>query len=121
MSSPEYNEFLTPDDWSKQAEKNIWELANGAEGFAEKLDKEGNVHELRYKLPPNADVNKFILKNMSKGKWADKIEVTSTQINVNLTATYNEINQMIEKQRQKLLENSKEHLIEVKSDDSKPE
>lgn len=121
MSNPEYNEFLTPDDWTKQAEKNLWELANGAEGMAEKLDKEGEVHMLRYKLPPNADINKFIVKNMSKGKWADKIEVTSTQVNVNLTATYNEVNQIIEKQRQKLLENSEKSIIEVKSDDSKPE
>lgn len=95
---------LTPDEWTKIAEENILEIANGAEGMAEKLDKDGHVHELHYKLPPNADMNKFIAKNMSKGKWADKIETTATQININLTASYNEVNDLIEKQRQQVIE-----------------
>ena len=86
-------------DWVEQAEENLWDLANGAEGMAEKLDKDGVVHELNYRLPPNLEANKFILKNKSKGKWADKTEITSTQINVNLTASYQEVNQLMEKQR----------------------
>lgn len=90
---------LKDEDWVKKAEQNILDLAEGAEGEQEKLDKEGTVHNLRYKLPPNLDANKFILKNKSKGKWADKTEITSTQINVNLTASYNEVNQLMEKQR----------------------
>lgn len=95
---------MDDDEWTKQAEKNLYELANGAEGMAEKLDKEGNVHELRYKMPPNIDANKFILKNRSKGKWADKTEITSTQVNINLTASYNEVNALIEKQRQEVID-----------------
>lgn len=95
------------DDWTKQAELNLLELANGAEGEQEKLDKEGNVHNLHYKLPPNLDANKFILKNRSKGKWADKTEITSTQINVNLTASFNEVNKLMEEQKQKIIEEKK--------------
>lgn len=96
------------DDWSKQAERNLYEIANGAEGEQEKLDKEGNVHNLRYKLPPNLDANKFILKNRSKGKWADKTEITSTQINVNLTASFNEVNKLMEEQKRKIIEERKQ-------------
>lgn len=95
------------DKWVEQAEQNLWELANGAEGEQEKLDKEGNVHNLHYKLPPNLDANKFILKNRSKGKWADKTEITSTQINVNLTASYDEVNRILAKQKQEQIENNK--------------
>jgi len=72
--------------------------------MAEKVDKDGVVHELRYKLPPNLDANKFILKNKSGGKWADKVEITSTQINLNLTASYNQVNELIEKQRQQVID-----------------
>ena len=92
------------DDWTKRAEQNLYELANGAEGEQEKLDKEGNVHNLHYKLPPNMEANKFILKNRSKGKWADKTEITSTQINVNLTASFNEVNKLMEEQKRKIIE-----------------
>jgi hypothetical protein len=95
---------LGDDDWLRQAEQNLYDIANGAEGMAEKLDKEGFVHELRYKLPPNLDANKFILKNKSGGKWADKVEITSTQINLNLTASYNQVNELIEKQRQQVID-----------------
>ena len=95
---------LNDDDWLRQAEQNLYEIANGAEGMAEKVDKDGVVHELRYKLPPNLDANKFILKNKSGGKWADKVEITSTQINLNLTASYNQINELIEKQRQQVID-----------------
>lgn len=91
-------------EWSNQAERNLLEIANGATGEMEKLDKEGVVHNLRYRLPPNLDANKFILKNKSKGKWADKIETTSTQINISLTASYNEVNELMEKQRQAIID-----------------
>lgn len=107
MSQENINTF-GDDDWSKRAEKNLYEIANGAEGEQEKLDKEGNVHNLRYKLPPNLDANKFILKNRSKGKWADKTEITSTQINVNLTASFNEVNKLMEEQKRKIIEERKQ-------------
>lgn len=102
---------LQDDDWTKKAEQNLWEIANGAFGEQEKLDKEGEVHNLRYKLPPNLDANKFILKNKSKGKWVDKIETTSTQININLTARYNEINKILEEQRNLICD--KEEVIDL--------
>lgn len=111
MSEKDAND-LSPEEWTKIAEKNILDIANGAEGEQEKLDKEGNVHNLHFKLPPNFEANKFIAKNMSKGKWADKTEVTVTQTNLNLTASYEEVNRIIEKQRQKLIE-SKEQVIEA--------
>ena len=94
--------FRSDDDWTRQAEENLFELANGAKGEMEKLDKDGHVHNLKYKLPPNLDANKFILKNRSKGKWADKIEVTHTQVNVNLTASYNEVKQLMQAQKERL-------------------
>ena len=95
---------LTSEEWSDAAEQNLYDIANGAEGMQQKLDKEGNIHDLRFKLPPNLDANKFILKNKSKGKWADKIETTSTQINISLTASYNEVNELMEKQRQAIID-----------------
>ena len=94
MSQENVNTF-GGDEWAKQAERNLYEIANGAEGEQEKLDKEGNIHNLHYKLPPNLDANKFILTNRSKGKWTDKTEITSTQINVNLTASFNEVNKLM--------------------------
>ena len=99
-------------EWTQRAEQNLWELANGAEGMAEKLDKEGCVHELRYKLPPNIEANKFILKNRSGGKWADKTEVSHTNVNVNLTASYNEVRELMSKQRLSLA-NNKDEVIEA--------
>lgn len=102
---------LQDDDWTKKAEQNLWEIANGACGEQEKLDKDGEIHNLRYKLPPNLDANKFILKNKSKGKWVDKIETTSTQININLTARYNEINKILEEQRNLICD--KEEVIDL--------
>ncbi len=109
-----YSEQLKDKDWTKQAEANLWEIANGARGEQEKLDKEGNVHMLRFKKAPDFDANKFILKNMSNGKWADKIETVSTQVNVNLTASYNEVTALIEKQKQKILEKRRqEELNEI--------
>lgn len=107
MSQENVNTF-GDDDWTKRAEQNLYELANGAEGEMEKLDKEGNVHNLHYKLPPNMEANKFILKNRSKGKWADKTEITSTQINVNLTASFNEVNKLMEEQKRKIIEEKKQ-------------
>lgn len=107
MSQENVNTF-GDEDWTKRAEQNLYELANGAEGEMEKLDKEGNVHNLHYKLPPNMEANKFILKNRSKGKWADKTEITSTQINVNLTASFNEVNKLMEEQKRKIIEKKKQ-------------
>lgn len=107
MSQENVNTF-GDDDWMKQAEINLHALANGAEGEMEKLDKEGNVHNLRYKLPPNLDANKFILKNRSKGKWADKTEITVTQTNINLTASFNEVNKLMEDQKRKIIEERKQ-------------
>jgi len=102
---------LQDNDWTQKAEQNLWEIANGANGEQEKIDKDGNVYNLKYKLPPNLDANKFILKNKSKGKWVDKVEISTTQINVNLTASYNEVNQILEKQR--LLISKKEEIIDL--------
>lgn len=90
------------EQWVEFAEDKLWEMIDGAEVVQEKLDKEGCVHELRAKLPPNVDAIKFALKNRSKGKWADKTEITNTQINVNLTASYNEVKQIMAKQRAEL-------------------
>ena len=101
---------LSDDDWTNQAEQNLWELANGAEGMVEKLDKDGRIHELNYKLPPNPDVNKFIVKNRSRGKWADKTEITSTQININLTASFNEVNKLLEEQKLKIIAEQEQNL-----------
>jgi len=95
---------FTPKDWTDMAERNLYQIANGAEGMQQKLDKDGVVHDLRYIKPPDADVNKFILKNMSKGKWVDRTEVTSTQINVNLTTSYEEVNRILEEQKQQIIE-----------------
>lgn len=90
-------------DWQEHAENKLWELIEGAEVITEKVDKDGCIHELRSKLPPNADAIKFALKNRSKGKWADKTEVTHTQLNVNLTASYNEVKELMNKQKEKIV------------------
>lgn len=87
------------EEWINHAEDKLWEMIDGAEVTQEKLDKDGCVHELRAKLPPNVDAIKFALKNRSKGKWADKTEITNTQINVNLTASYNEVKQIMAQQK----------------------
>lgn len=92
-------------DWQEHAENKLWELIEGAEVVTEKVDKDGCVHELRSKLPPNADAIKFALKNRSKGRWADKTEVTHTQINVNLSASYNEVKELMNRQKQLLSHN----------------
>lgn len=91
------------EDWQRHAEQKLWELIDGAETITEKVDKDGQIHQLRAKLPPNTDAVKFALKNRTKGKWADKTEVTSTQINVNLTASYDEVKKLMEQETQKLL------------------
>ena len=90
------------DEWLDHAEEKLWELVDGVEVTREKIDKDGCIHELRSKLPPNVDAIKFALKNRSKGKWADKTEVTNTQINVNLTASYNEVKQIMAQQKAQL-------------------
>ena len=87
------------DEWLNHAEQKLWELVDGVEVTREQVDKDGCIHELRSKLPPNVDAIKFALKNRSKGKWADKTEVTNTQINVNLTASYNEVKQIMAQQK----------------------
>ena len=96
------NNRHTDEQWIEHAENKLWEMIDGAEITQEKLDKDGCVHELRSKLPPNVDAIKFALKNRSKGKWADKTEVTNTQINVNLTASYSEVKQIMAQQKAQL-------------------
>ena len=88
------------EDWQYMAEAQLWQLAEGVEVMTEKVDKDGCVHELRSKLPPNMDAVKFILKNKSKGKWADKTEITNTQINFNLTASYDEVTKILAQQQE---------------------
>ena len=98
------NESRSDEQWLKHAEDKLWEMIEGAEVTQEKLDKDGCVHELRSKLPPSVDAIKFALKNRSKGKWADKTEVTNTQINVNLTASYNEVKEIMARKKAKIQE-----------------
>lgn len=88
-------------EWLQHAEDKLWELADGAEVTTQKVDKEGNVHTLEAKMPPNVDAVKFILKNRGKGKWADKIETTTTNINISLSARYNEVKELMEKQKER--------------------
>lgn len=88
-------------EWLQHAEDKLWELADGAEVTTQKVDKEGNVHTLDAKLPPNVDAVKFILKNRGKGKWADKIETTTTNINISLSARYDEVKEIMEKQKER--------------------
>ena len=64
------NESRSDEQWIKHAEDKLWEMIEGAEVTQEKLDKDGCVHELRSKLPPNVDAIKFALKNRSKGNEA---------------------------------------------------
>ena len=90
------------EEWLNHAEGKLWELVDGVEVTREQVDKDGTIHTLRSKLPPNVDAIKFALKNRSKGKWADKTEVTNTQINVNLTASYNEVKQIMAQQKAQL-------------------
>lgn len=87
-------------EWLQHAEDKLWELADGAEVTTQKLDKDGVEHTLTAKMPPNVDAVKFILKNRGKGKWADKIETTTTNININLSARYNEVKELMDKQRE---------------------
>lgn len=87
-------------DWQAHAEQALWQLVDGAESTIEKLDKDGCVHTLTSKAAPNIDAVKFALKNKSKGEWADKTEVTHTQVNLNLNATYNEVKALLEQQKQ---------------------
>lgn len=86
-------------DWQDLAEDSLKRLIEGVEVTTEKMDKDGCVHELRSVLPPNVDAIKFALKNRSKGKWADKTEVTHTQVNLNLTASYNEVKELMNKEK----------------------
>ena len=107
------NEGRSDEQWLKHAEDKLWEMIEGAEVIQEKLDKDGCVHELRAKLPPNVDAIKFALKNRSKGKWADKTETTITQVNVNLNASYNEVKELMAREKQRLIEERKEGVIDV--------
>lgn len=103
-------EFTMPsdNDWLQHAEDKLWELADGAEITTQKVDKDGNEHTLKAKMPPNVDAVKFILKNRGKGKWADKIETTTTNINISLSARYDEVKELMEKQKEK---SSQEQLL----------
>lgn len=105
------NKRRSDEEWTNHAEDKLWEMIEGAEVTQEKLDKDGVVHELRAKLPPNIDAIKFALKNRSKGRWADKTEITNTQINVNLTASYNEVKEIMARQKAQMLEQQNMQLI----------
>lgn len=87
-------------EWQDLAENGLKRLIEGVEVTTEKIDKDGCIHELRSVLPPNVDAIKFALKNRSKGKWTDKTEVTHTQVNLNLTASYNEVKELMNKEKQ---------------------
>ena len=93
-----------------QASGSLGQGLSAAAGAAlgKKLDKEGNEHTLKAKMPPNVDAVKFILKNRGKGKWADKIETTTTNINISLSARYDEVKELMEKQKEK---SSQEQLL----------
>lgn len=97
------NMTISDDEWTQKAEQGLMELIEGATVTKEQMDKDGCVHTLEAKLPPNIDAVKFALKNRSKGKWADKTETTITQVNVNLNASYNEVKELMEKERQRLI------------------
>lgn len=103
----------TDEMWQQHAENKLWEMIEGVEVVQEKLDKDGCVHELHAKLPPNVDAIKFALKNRSKGKWADKTEVTHTQVNVNLTASYDEVKKLLEKEKQKSIAKLSDNIISL--------
>lgn len=90
---------MNDEQWQDLAEQNLKRLVEGVEVTTEKLDKDGQIHELRSVMPPNVDAVKFVLKNRSKGKWADKTEVTHTQVNISLTTSYNEIKELMNKEK----------------------
>lgn len=104
---------LSDEEWQEKAEQGLKELIEGAIVTKEQIDKDGCVHTLEAKLPPNIDAIKFTLKNRSKGKWADKTETTITQVNVNLNASYNEVKELMAKEKQRLIEEQKEGVIDV--------
>lgn len=93
---------ISDNEWQEQAEKSLMELVKGAEVTKEQLDKDGCPHTLTAQLPPNMDAVKFVLKNRSKGKWADKTETTHTQINVNLNASYKEVKELMAREKENL-------------------
>lgn len=107
-------------DWQKLAEDGLEELIKGATVTNEKLDKDGDIHTLTSKLPPNIDAIKFALKNRSNGKWADKVEITATQVNINLSASYNEVKALMQKEKNlasgKFIEAIPDDIIEVEVD-----
>lgn len=102
-------------EWTELAEQGLEQLISGAEVSKEVMDKDGCVHTLTAKMPPNVDAIKFALKNRSKGKWADKTEVTHTQINVSLNASYNEVKQLMEQQKQTIAPKPQPRLVEDKN------
>ena len=63
---------LSDEEWQEKAEQGLKELIEGATVTKEQIDKDGYVHTLEAKLPPNIDAIKCTHKNRSKGKWADK-------------------------------------------------
>jgi len=46
-------------------------------------------------------------------KKADKTETTITQVNVNLNASYNEVKELMAREKQRLIEEQKEGVIDV--------
>ena len=45
--------------------------------------------------------------------WADKTETTITQVNVNLNASYNEVKELMAREKQRLIDEQKEGVIDV--------
>lgn len=102
------------DYWRDIAEDGLEQLILGATVTTEKMDNQGCIHELHQKLPPNIDAIKFALKNRSQGKWSDKIEVSTTQVTFNLTASYNEVKELLERERQQsLIDKEDENIVDV--------
>ena len=106
-------------DWQQIAEEGLQQLIEGAVTFSEKLDKDGCIHQLKRKQAPNIDAIKFALKNRSGGKWADKTEVSHMQVNLNLSASYNEIKELMNKEKQILSLEDKDIIDceQIKTDD----
>ena len=95
---------MNDDEWQNLAEDGLKELIKGANVAQEKMDNSGEIHTLYSRVAPNIEAIKFALKNRSKGKWSDKTEVTHTQINVNLNASYNEVKDIMEKEKKQIQE-----------------
>lgn len=91
-------------DWQDHAEQKLWELVDGAEVETEKMDKDGKFYTLRSKLPPNIEAVKFALKNRAKNDWVEKTESVAASININLTASMDEVRRLMEQEKMQCIE-----------------